>query len=156
MVLEAFAALSLASSIVQFVDFASKVVAQSSKIYKSKSGAAEEVLNLQVVNQNLEELVKGLQVDFEPSSPVDEGISELARLCTAEASKFSDVLSRLAGDPDKGKLQSLKQAFATIWKKERIDECRKNLGLIQTQLILHLSIITWYANITPCHGLTFC
>ena len=142
MVLEAFAALSLASSIVQFVDFGSKLVVQSTKIYKSNSGTSEEILDLKSLSRDLQDLTVGLQVRFIATSRADQGIAQLAKLCNNEAKALSSVLQRLSGNPDCGKWKTFLQALATLWEKDRIEALRKSLGLIQTQLVLHLVMLT--------------
>lgn len=46
-------ALGLASNIVQFVDFASKLISQSHEIYQSADGALEDNVALEHVAKNL-------------------------------------------------------------------------------------------------------
>lgn len=48
-------ALGLASNIVQFVDYSSKIISTSRQLYNSASGAREEYLELELLARNIRE-----------------------------------------------------------------------------------------------------
>ncbi|KAI9766435.1 MAG: hypothetical protein M1840_006542 [Geoglossum simile] len=142
MVLEAFAAISLAGNIAQFVEFTSKLVAQSLKLYKSDLGVLAENVELQAIAEDLKRLSGSLTVRFLATSKADEGIVSLARSCKAEADKLLSALERLKIQPGNRRWQSVLQALRHVWEKERVEEFQKNIGRFQAQLVLHLVVLT--------------
>jgi hypothetical protein len=142
MVVEAFAAISLAGNITQFIDFTSKLIIQSLRLYKSDSGVLAENVELQAVAEDLKRLSGSLTVRFLATSEADEGIIALARSCRAESDKLLSALERLKAQPGNRKWQSFLQALKHIWEKERVEEFQKNMERFQTQLILHLVVLT--------------
>ena len=51
-------ALGLASNIVQFVDFTSKLISTTQKLYVSSSGAKDEHLELEILARNIQDLAE--------------------------------------------------------------------------------------------------
>lgn len=64
--LDPLAALSLAASIVQFVDFSSKILSDSYEIYKSGSTSHHE--GIKSITTDLTTLVRRIQNDLEPAA----------------------------------------------------------------------------------------
>jgi hypothetical protein len=144
MVLDPFSALGLAGNIVQFVDFASKLVSKSVKLYRSSSGESTEYTLEQVI-KDFHNLSDGLVIQYSSSGPeADKGIVNLARACKSEAEKLSAVLARVQIKHGSRLLQSIHQALADEWRKNEIEEFRTNLAQLQTQLLLHLVKLTRY------------
>ena len=66
--LDPFTALSLASGVVQFVDFSSKLISEGQELYKSAEGALTENTELKSVTVDLNHLCEKLVVDPQPQS----------------------------------------------------------------------------------------
>jgi hypothetical protein len=95
MVLETFVAINLAGNILQFADFALRLISQSMELYKSASKSSTENLQLQDVTEGFRDLSWSLKVRFLPISEADEGVATLARACKVEADKLLTILERL-------------------------------------------------------------
>ena len=65
MVLDPFSALGLASNVVQFVDYASRVVSKSVEQYESAAGCSRELVDTEAVAQHLGKLAQSLERDLE-------------------------------------------------------------------------------------------
>ena len=67
--MEALSAVSLASNIVQFLEFGLRVLSKGNKIYRSVDGALEENLDLEVVTYDLVVIQTKLKCTPIPSKP---------------------------------------------------------------------------------------
>ena len=146
MVLEALGALSLASSIVQFVDFTSKLISKGNQFYKSNDGALEENNELQVIANNLGRLSKGLDEaarTYTASGPLnDEGIAlqKVAVDCQKIAKDFSTALDELKVLGTQNRWKSFRKAVKLYWSKETIDNMLQRLQLARGDLVIHLYV----------------
>ncbi|PSS18373.1 hypothetical protein M430DRAFT_27832 [Amorphotheca resinae ATCC 22711] len=80
-------ALSVASSVIQFVDFGSKLLSFSRQLYKSKEGVLTENVDVKTITEDITTLVKGLRGKL----PEHRGISVLK---PSEDGKALDKLCR--------------------------------------------------------------
>lgn len=149
MVLDPFTSLSLATSIVQFVDFGSKIFAESVRIQRSASGTAPDIVDLQAATDQLKDISRQLERKTNVSSDSDKAISTLAHLCQSEADKLRAILEKLVGRLGAGKWRCLLHALETEMRRDKIAQLQKNLGRIQTQLMFHLLILTRYPLSSP-------
>jgi hypothetical protein len=99
-------ALSIASSVVQFVDFGSKLLSNSRKLYKSSHGILSENLDIEDVTQDLRSLLQGLKRKLPEDRllrnvpPSDAGQRSdddeaLDHLCRRSVTIAEDLLKRL-------------------------------------------------------------
>ncbi|KAE8452586.1 hypothetical protein EG329_013845 [Mollisiaceae sp. DMI_Dod_QoI] len=136
--LDLFSDLGLAGNIVQFIDFASKLVSKNVELYRSSSGEPTEYTLEQAI-LDLRNLSDGLIIQYSSSKlGGNGGIANVALACKSEAKKFSVVLDRVQIKHGSHQLQSVHQALANEWRKKEIEEFRTNLMQLQTQLLLHL------------------
>ena len=148
MVLEALAAVSLANSIVQFVDFSSSLVAGSWKLSQSTSGLSARNEGLQIITEHLESLSQSLLVLPDTASEADKAITKLATLCNAEAKELLSVVEGLKAKGSSARnrpyraWQSFSHALKSQWKENRIKDFQSRLSGFQSQLILHLVALT--------------
>ncbi|OCL11066.1 hypothetical protein AOQ84DRAFT_387090 [Glonium stellatum] len=142
MVLEAFAAIGLASNVVQFVDFSSKLVKESSHLYHSCSGASDDNLKLEEAIRHLETLSGTLTTPHATAGNVlyqDNSISELALMCKKEATRLITALEELkVTDGPHRKWRSIRQALRSVWRQDGIKRFGKRLSHFQNVLTLHL------------------
>ena len=96
-------ALTVATSVVQFVDFASKLISGSTKLYSSVDGRHEEHANLYRITQTLSELSQDLQRPLDSDSP-SQHIQDLQSLCqdtNRVAEELIEVLDSIKLQSDK-------------------------------------------------------
>jgi hypothetical protein len=116
MVLDPFSALGVAGNIVQFVDFSSKLFSNSREAYRSPNGATVEN----------EELMKATR--------------ELQALCVSLASVARMEQNLKAEGPHK-RWQSFRQAFRTVWNKEKIRAMENKIASYRNVLALQLMVM---------------
>lgn len=106
--MEALTALSVASSVIQFVDFGSKLLSRSRKLYKSTQGVLTENVDIEVITVDLINLTQGLRRKLPENRPLsapspnnhehfedDEAIDTICRRCLEIAQELIERLDKL-------------------------------------------------------------
>jgi hypothetical protein len=129
--MEALLAVGLASNVVQFADFASRLVASARNLYLSANGksAPNEELELLTRNlralaetENLKQLAKNTQFDsFIPSSTAlgsgDAKVwKQLSLQCRILADELLELLKSLEVKGNHASIESVYRALRTVWK----------------------------------------
>ncbi|KAI1878958.1 hypothetical protein JX265_003135 [Neoarthrinium moseri] len=150
---EAVATLSLASSILQVIDFGTKVATTAFKAFRaSKLGRedANEVSQLQIVYQSLSSTLKTIQEQYavnKSDSQDDGGMGELAKGCTELAKELVQTLHRIGLADAKKKRSALWAALKLAWKHEEIISLQSRLGEFRSQLAMCLLLsVRHYAS----------
>ena len=147
--LDPFTSLSLASAIIQLVDFSSKLVNKSTEIYRSS--ALQENVELEKVAEDLKRLNANLLPKSPPSGfhakPVSEDERALTQLA-AQSKAISDELIAILQDlkvrcPHQ-KWQSFRQALKCVRKKNKVHALETNLKNLQENINGHLLKIMRY------------
>ena len=154
--LDPLTAISLSGSILQFVDFGSKVISGSYEIYQSGKGALQENLEIENITKEVNRLnVKILSSETEPPSPHlnalsqdDASLRKLAESCKLVADDLLDMLQELKARPSSGrsrKWTSFRAAVAnqTPWNKDKVQNLEKRLHRIQEHIIRRLMFMMW-------------
>jgi hypothetical protein len=144
--LDPLTAIGLASAIVQFVDFSSRLVSETKELYHSTEGNSTQNEELHAVTEDLRELcktlssVQGRAPGVEPST--DElALLELSGSCNFVADELIAVLEKLRVKSAHEKWGSFKIALKGAMKKEKIESIRARLDRIQSQLQIRLTSI---------------
>ena len=140
MVLDPFSALSLAGNIIQFIDFASKIVSKSSQI--RSNGAAGESLELEETTSSMLELVSRLknQAAIPPDSGCmtedDQMLEKLNNNCVVVGQVLLERLQalKLPVDAKHRKWKSLRQGLKTVWDKKNLEAVAAKLAELRSQL----------------------
>ncbi|SPN99263.1 uncharacterized protein DNG_02300 [Cephalotrichum gorgonifer] len=88
--MEPLAALSVATSIAQFVDFGSKLLSKYRKLYRSSNGVLSEAVDVEVITTDLMTLVQGLKRKLPESRPLTQ-----AALANGDQYEDDEALDRL-------------------------------------------------------------
>ncbi|OCK79902.1 hypothetical protein K432DRAFT_354034 [Lepidopterella palustris CBS 459.81] len=91
MVLDPLSALGLAGNIVQFVDFACKLIAETRELYYSESGLSSKAETLDTITQDLRRLSDGLEVS---SARGTSAAGPLIRTLAFDCKQLADDISR--------------------------------------------------------------
>jgi hypothetical protein len=157
MVLDPLTALSLASNILQVVDFASRVIAKCRHIHSY--GEPPEHYELEIVSADLFRISTRLKEEAQPSLPTQKqlkeetelekrqrekegALSELSNTCVKIA---DELLSRLFKHkvPDgvpRTKWKSFREALEQVWKKKDLDDLAARLAEIRNQMTFHILV----------------
>lgn len=147
MVLDPFTALSVASSVVQFVDFGTKLISKGKEFYQSADGVLSDHAEQAAISSRLAELSKGLSNWIPISaagkkfSPVEEALRETALECMQFADDFTGAIDELRVTGNHRKWKSFRQALKSVWKKEGIEERLVKLDRLRQQVVIHLLVV---------------
>lgn len=146
--MEAFAALGLASNIIQFVDFSCKLFSTSQEIYSSASGASSRVTDASAIAGTLHELSGRLlarpQGTIGAASPTGTGdavLFQLATNCRNAAVEIISLLDTIRAHSPHSKWGSFKAALSTVWKDDQIKALEKKLEDYRRQIIMTLEVM---------------
>ncbi len=130
-------ALSIASAIIQIIDFGCKLVSQTQEIYHSANGAtkdnvtsAEIVKDINALNKEL----KNKDRTFQRLSLDDIALGKLVDSCEHEAEALRHLLSELEVPPDAKKWESFRVAFRSARKKGMVKDIENRLLKLQKQI----------------------
>ncbi|KAF2810879.1 uncharacterized protein BDZ99DRAFT_561448 [Mytilinidion resinicola] len=142
--MEPFSALAVATGVVTFVDFASKLVSGSREIYKSDDGRFEEHADLRQISSTLEELSKDLRrpLNADKSS---KSAPELRKLCDSAnevATELIKVLDSIQNVSIRNRRwSSCKQALESKMKGGQITRLAGRLEDCRRHITLHIVVI---------------
>ena len=142
---EAVAAVSLGSNIVQFIDFGSKLCA---RINELAAGAGAAPGQLQKIQDRLSQtlaILRGLDEESRKSVENDRNILEA---CTKQVQDLEELIKTFIVEDDKPgsshrqrgakKVEKVWKALKSLQAEERIESCQQNLdrllSLVQLQL----------------------
>lgn len=140
--LEPFAAISFAGNILQFIEFATKLVKESKEIYRSANGAAQENVDLELITLDLKQLTDPLASPHDSSKEAlqtDNGLVELAAACHRTSDELLNVIQALK--LPKGtrhlRLKSIRIALRNSLEQEQINELHTRLDSFRNSLNTH-------------------
>ncbi|TGO21177.1 hypothetical protein BPAE_0235g00060 [Botrytis paeoniae] len=144
--LDPLSALSLAGTIVQFVDFGSKVISTATELHHSSEGALANNLELSTIISDLSSISNDLSARSTGQGKHSYNKNELALIglaspCKGLSDKLLHVLDGLNIKKADTKWASAHQAMRSLWKKAYISEISKRLDDFRNQLILRLVAI---------------
>lgn len=146
MVLEPFSALTVASTVVAFVDFTSKLISKTHAIHK---GVAVEQREVAGASRRLRELSADLQKALHTTaqyaktaklSKSEMALAEVASECQRLAEKFEAEVEQLIPVPGQSPWKSFRQAFKSVWSKEELEKTQKSLSAQRELLSIHLLV----------------
>jgi len=147
--MDPFSALAIASSVVQFVDFGSRLLHIFVKLYNSDGALAKNV-DLESSTQELQKLSQRLAATSRNAatpmldSDHERAVRKLAESSKATAGELLDLLESLKVHTTHNKLQSLKQALKTIRKGDKIQSLQRKLEKLQNQINIRLLALMKY------------
>lgn len=124
-------ALSVASSVVQFVDFGIKILDTGTEIYHSTSGTSVQNAVIEDITRDLQGLLVRLRAQPKalpsgPPIPEQPSTEKLAKGCEETGIELLARLERLNINGNAGKWKSLRAALLSIWSEKDIQEIAKD------------------------------
>ena len=138
--LDPLTALSVAGNVVQFVDFTTKLLSKSRKIYNSANGALVENMELEAVARNLMELSSRISEAFRSKADdvqltwEDRNLQTLCENCGAVAEEILALLGKLKLHSKHGKWDSFRKALKTVGSENELDGLMRRLEMYRKQL----------------------
>jgi hypothetical protein len=160
MALDPLTALSLAGTVVQLVDFTSKIFSTSYELHRSTTRALAENEGIELVTSDLLALSTKLHVSLYSSeasgcfSQEEQRLADnLKRICDEAATVAEKIIQKLDRLKVKGKhrvWESFQQAVRAAWSKTEIANLLERLSNLRMALDTHvlLSLRYFYALFT--------
>lgn len=135
--LDPLTALSIASSVLQIIDFGRKLVSQTQEIYQSASGATKDNVTSGEITKDINFLYKDLRgknETFQRLGSDDIALGKLVDSCMEQAEKLIEVLAVLVVPPDAKQWKSFKNAIQSARHKGEVNTIEGRLFKIQRQI----------------------
>lgn len=143
--MDPLSALGVASNVVQFVDFASKLVSETARIYRGRArrDAEDGRSELERVTNDLEGFNKDLASSLQSHRNqwrVSQEDKEIIRICADCGKISSKLLAALSSlNPSKATVwRSFAAALRSIWSEDEIQALRQTLDGYRQQISLYL------------------
>ena len=143
-------ALSLAANVVQFVDYALRLVSKGHQIYRNAEGSTDDNVNLEKIALDLRHINGRLSTSLcecqnQPQDgilvPEDGGLQDISHACQTIASSLITKLDALKVKGSKNRRwTSFMKALETVWKKDEIDNLARTLKAYREQMDTHILI----------------
>lgn len=140
---EVVATLSLASCILQIIDFASKFVNTAYKIHQTRTEYVEEVKDLFTINKNLHTLLPEIarqSSEENEENQIHSGIATLSKECVKLIEELLASLSELGVVGGSGKREAIWTALKQLWKRDKIMALQVRVKNFRDQLTLQLLV----------------
>lgn len=142
MAMDPLSALSLAATLVQLVDFTSKVVSKGYHIYNAADIALPQNAALEYIVTDLQNLNARLKhhESLGCATKDEQALEDLSTSCAVLANEVISKLNKLkvAGDESHRKWKSFRQALKSVWNKEELDAMAAKLSEYRNQLEFHI------------------
>ena len=142
--LDPLTALSVAGTIVQFVDFSSKLLAKSREIYESASGASIDNNQLEAIAKDLEGLNARLRKPLPSQQSLDDSDISLVKLgeqCAGVAAELIHALEELkVRGTTHLRWKSFRKALKSVRKREEVEAITLRLQNFREELNLHILV----------------
>ena len=135
--MDPFLAIGLAANIVQFVDFAGKLVAGTRAIYHSASGMPSDAVALNDLATSIREMSDDLASATSASNP-GPALRDLATDCKQIANELLQAITKLKAKHPHSKWESFMIALKAIGKDPHIKKLAAQLYNIQSTMGLQL------------------
>jgi hypothetical protein len=136
-------AISLASSIVQFIDFSTKLIHGASEIYGSVTGATGENHSLENITVEMQTLSSKLLPRQNAQQTEDEqALSRLAAECKILSDQILALLKSIKPKDFNSKRQSVWAALKGKWNEREKQELVERLKYCRGQLELQLNFLS--------------
>ena len=136
--MEAIGSVGLAASLLQFIDFTSKLVASSSELYRSSDGLLDENRQIETATNHL--VLLNTKVKEAAVSASDEPLNQLSEACKATADELITALNKLKIHGSHSKRTTIRKALQAAWCKEDISQLEARLSRFRNQLNLHILV----------------
>jgi hypothetical protein len=145
--LEPLTAISLVANIVQFIDFACKIVSEATEAYKSANGLSKENCDIETVTNDLVIISKSLTASNAATS-ADPALDNLCVGCVAVSQELLSALAKLKAGKDSAKWRSVRKALRSVWIKDKISSLEPRLGGFRDEVNLRIVVSLRCANVS--------
>jgi SMC interacting uncharacterized protein involved in chromosome segregation len=150
--MDGLSALSVAASVVQFIEFSSSLVTKSKEIYTSAHGAPIQQVEMEAAIKRLVELsekIKTAPPRNRESIAQDQALTSICQGCITVSNQLLGKLKKLKvedGVKHRG-YKSFRQALKSVWAKASIDEMAARLNAFRREMDAHVLVSLRWVDI---------
>jgi hypothetical protein len=149
--MEPLSALSIATAVVQFLDFAGSILSSTYKIYTSSPGDLGQNNDVRSITKSLIDLNTKLEADLNYPTPgrlssQDKYISQLGRECNEIGNRLVLALERIQAQQKNGLWGSFRLALATVWSRGDIESLQQTMSNYRQQISMHILVALRYVR----------
>ena len=145
MVFDPLSALTLASSIVQFVDFSSRLLSGATELYHVKTGTLPAYEELELISNDIISVNKSYLDKSHPDPTIPPlariELNRLAEACNNLAQELLILLHKSRAQSHGKALQSIRQAFLNLCRERKISDYMERLKNLRLQTVTHMVVI---------------
>jgi hypothetical protein len=133
-------AIGLASNIIAFVDFSSKLVKVAAEVRRSTSGVTEDIGDAVTISKSLESMLAGLQTPPIPASAPheDETLVLLAKNCSKTCVDLQELVKKIKGKPSSS---GLGPAWRVLRNGGKLAAMESRLEKFRGQIMIHVQMM---------------
>ena len=145
--MDPFTAVSLASNVIQFVDFSCRLVSKGQQIYKSANGVLVEYLETENVAKDLNILSNNLRRSFDagpfddPLDDADRSLLDLYEKCEDLAGELQIKVNKLKVSGKHRKWKSTRQALKSVSGQDGIEQIASRLAIYRDEINLNITVL---------------
>jgi hypothetical protein len=136
--MDPFTALGRTVNLLQFADFAWKLVTETREIAKSTNGSNENTRLLTSIMMD----IKSSNAAIESITTDDESLKNIIKLSGVVSRQLVKVPDELKVEPHQSRWASFTVALKGIWKKRCIEGLFESVSKLRQRVLEHLSVIT--------------
>lgn len=140
--MDPLSALSVAATVVQFIDFSSKILNGAREIHNSDSGMTSENASLRLIVADLQNLSSNLgSVNFQPGWQRNSdqiALQDLANQCQKFSEELSAILEKLSSRDVKSRTESLRVLMQSVRHQKQVRNLQKRLETCRGQLVARI------------------
>jgi hypothetical protein len=143
--MDPLAAIGLASNIVAFVEFASKLITGAHEVYSSVSGTTNDNADMAIVVEDVRAMTRRLQV-AKPVTDDEVALQDLVVKCQELSADLISTLPRLKSNGPKSKTTSMRVAWQTMRSKDKVESLEKRIECYRAQILDRILIMMRLAS----------
>jgi hypothetical protein len=139
-------ALSVAASVIQFVDYGTRVISKAREIYASADGTLSANSEIEEATTRLQVLSNSLRPEGGlPLGPLDEADTALDNICKECIQVSRELVCtfeklKLPKSYKHKKWESFRRSFKGVWGKEKTKEVVERLARLRSELDTHVLV----------------
>lgn len=135
-------AVSLATSVITFIDFSWSLVRGTYEVFESSTGRTKENAHITNVIDDLQLVTKDLDVDFRGRNKHEKALILLAKQCHGLSIDLHKILSNLKTKDD-SRWESLKVKWQSMRKEKEVASVERRLLEYRSQMTVRLQMLLW-------------
>jgi hypothetical protein len=139
-------ALSVAASVIQFVDYGTRVISKARELYTSADGALSANSKIEEATTRLQALSGSLKADeglqIAPLDETDTALDKICKECSEVSQELVEMMEKLKLPKSckNKKWESFRRTLKGVWEKEKTKEVVDRLARLRSELDTHVLV----------------